>query len=31
MSKEECVGHVAKRMYKHLTALRNRGGTDQEM
>ena len=30
VSKEECVGHVAKRMYKRLTALRNRGGTDHD-
>ena len=30
VSKEECVGHVAKRMYKRLTALRSRGGTDQD-
>ena len=31
VSKEEGgIGRVAKRMYKCLTALRNRGGTDQD-
>ena len=30
VSKEECGGHVAKQMYTHLTALRNRGATDED-
>ena len=30
VSKEECVGHVVKRMYNRLTALCNRGGTDED-
>ena len=29
MSKDECVGHVAKHMYTHLNALRNRGDTNE--